>query len=1053
MDKGLHSRALGAKQDEDSSYGFTEEWMDMPVARTARDGGCISRAKSQASVYCAEGRKDIVENWTRGREDLRSGKTQHSGRVLKWLRNSLRRSRSRSNSRKNQHEKEAQLEKPNISITPSQVRTEAQNLVPNGKITSERVTKEPVSNVRNKVELFEHKSTRTTTKCSESLQVTRNLDRYSLLKAQQGGNVQVLSAHQAALFGGGQGVVVASAADSAPDVVAGVGNSAENVRSVVAPSSSGPARPAATSDKLAASSATYGGRVSNTALQVPNRQTTDLAGQGDVPGMCTGRRSHPSIHATGQSIHENNTRGNLLVNPGAQTTPTGQQNHPLDTNNTADVGLTPQGNSGYSVAREGSALTSRTDWGLDSEVKGRDECYEPLIERSGPSHSVSQSEVCHNQRGQRHINHNTDLPLERHSDLRVTQDNQNTADLLARGTGRHFQCNGSKGTSEVIEFQQVDTDYASQLKNLGQKYFGSVTGSLCTLNRAARCVSGGLYTEDSPPTRPPLPLESHFCSDRASVCSSSTLLETMVSCKEAVQKATTTVTSRSKSPTKSQGTEEVASKVKAYEQSHRTGSPSASDLSRAGSGSGSSSDVSGSHTKSISRIANVGTHSSYFHASDITVKTTTALVKEKDDDLATLDEKTDRGTESSTWNESGPEGFDTKPLDHSTPSRMSNSDHDPNVKYRGNWDHLMGASSPSLGEESSRENQNHLGVASGSSELCTPPLTETSTLDWNSGHHEDSPSSRNHLSRPRPLGKNVCGNANQTGKESTSSVPLYENCSPISVISERNQKSIFDNETASSENKSCDLLTPSDLMDASMKTKDLNVSSEGREDDKEESSKSRYVKKRSKSQHILCADNIRTKAKHRAHQRHQNMWRSQSQPNVSQDGQALQQKRLGNQLGRVASDSSLSSDSSSSSSLDGGHLGDVVEARLRGRTRRKYRVNGRSGKSRSQGHLAGSGSRSHSRSLSRSLSRDRSLDGIIRPEQNFILEKWWATLGDIPATMDGAHHNKNRHTQIKTVKDRSKTAAHNGKIASLSVIVQSAITVGGDSYSVKVFDT
>ena len=158
----------------------------------------------------------------------------------------------------------------------------------------------------------------------------------------------------------------------------------------------------------------------------------------------------------------------------------------------------------------------------------------------------------------------------------------------------------------------------------------------------------------------------------------------------------------------------------------------------------------------------------------------------------------------------------------------------------------------------------------------------------------------------------------------------------------------------------------------------------------------------------------------------QNLWRSQSQPNVCQES-AILQKRLNHQLGRHGSDSSLSSDWSSASSLDGGHLGNVVEAKIRSRSRGTYRVQGRhSRKTRSQSHLP-------PRSNMRSQSRDRSLDGIIRPEKNFILERWWATLGDIPATVNDAQCNGFEDLQHRTIKkDRHMKPFQNGKIKSLS---------------------
>ena len=155
------------------------------------------------------------------------------------------------------------------------------------------------------------------------------------------------------------------------------------------------------------------------------------------------------------------------------------------------------------------------------------------------------------------------------------------------------------------------------------------------------------------------------------MCSTSTYSETMVSCKEAIQKAATVI-SRSKSPTKPDTPEEIASKIKAYEQMHRGGS-SASELSKAGSASGS--DISGSHANKsiISKIENVGTHSSYFHASDITGNSKTEGTEIQNNMVASGGtEKTDKeGTESSVWNES--ESEHTLPTDppqpgnHSTP--------------------------------------------------------------------------------------------------------------------------------------------------------------------------------------------------------------------------------------------------------------------------------------------------------------------------------------------------------------------------------------------------
>ena len=258
---------------------------------------------------------------------------------------------------------------------------------------------------------------------------------------------------------------------------------------------------------------------------------------------------------------------------------------------------------------------------------------------------------------------------------------------------------------------------------------------------------------------------------------------------------------------------------------------------------------------------------------------------------------------------------------------------------------------------------------------------------------------------------------------------------PDHICEKQKLISIFDTETMSSENKSFEVLRQSDLMDDTMKTEDLNVTTASKETVTEHRSEARYVKRKPKIQHNLHRNKIKSRKgmEKGQSQTRLNLQRSQSQLIVNQNSPILQ-KKLQHQLGQLTNDSSLSSEWSSSSSLDGGRLGNYVEAKIRGRSKRKYRVQGYPLKrSRSQGHLA---VRSYSQSMLRSpQSRDRSLDGIIRPEKNFILERWWATLGDIPAAIDGIQNKECGDIQHRTIKKhRKKKRFQNGKIKILILI-------------------
>ena len=452
---------------------------------------------------------------------------------------------------------------------------------------------------------------------------------------------------------------------------------------------------------------------------------------------------------------------------------------------------------------------------------------------------TAHAQVHHNDGG--HQTKSTHSISEHTVDQQLIISSSNTEREHTGNDGHHNQLerNESNGTAQASnEIHLIDNEYKNQLKNFGKRYFSSVTGSLQNLSGISPKRFGGTITaEDSLPSKPPLPLETHFDCEferPESVCSTSTYSDAMVSCKEAIQKATTVI-SRSKSPTKPDTPEEIASKIKAYEQMHRGGSP-ASELSRVGSASGS--DISGSHANKsiISKIENVGTHSSYFHASDITGNCKTEVTENQTDMMASGGtEKVDKeGTESSVWNESGSEHTlatdPPQPLNHSTPRVFDQNKY--KELYRENWSQLH-SGSPSLPRQSNtRKKQRSTSI---SSELCTSSLTDTSTLEWNScADNEDTTTGS---VEPSGNGVPVLKSVSLSPSQFTQSIPEKPvvpidvrvldgtSCDPCSTPTSAhsdpkydNQKlySGFDSETISSDNKMCDVLRKSDLMDDTM---------------------------------------------------------------------------------------------------------------------------------------------------------------------------------------------------------------------------------------------
>ena len=279
--------------DTDSAFGFSSDWAGMPS--TTQNGptgnSCMNRAKSQSNVCCLEQTKNGTARLSRGKDRVTCG-SEHSGGggVIKWLRNSFRRSRSRSNSRKEKNGMESKTEGSTVSV--SHAKSKSSCGLPTGK-SKEILDSVSASNVKNKVELFEQKST----KCSESSQVTKNLNRYSLIKAQQSGrNGQVLSAHQAALSTEG---VISSAKDPPTDLDTGGHNGKtvhdENVCNVFEMSSGLTQHVTGDSHRpVIGINSTYGGLGNKAGVQLGCDGPSGLTGRGDVPGMSIEVRSETS---------------------------------------------------------------------------------------------------------------------------------------------------------------------------------------------------------------------------------------------------------------------------------------------------------------------------------------------------------------------------------------------------------------------------------------------------------------------------------------------------------------------------------------------------------------------------------------------------------------------------------------------------------------------------------------------------------------------------------------------------------------------------------------
>ena len=686
MDRVQHPRVTTpcGDLDTDSVYGFSSGWTGMPstTQKGSTGNSCMNRAKSQSNVCCLEQTENGTARLSRGKDRV-TDSSEHSGGggVIKWLRNSFRRSRSRSNSRKEKNGIETKSEGSTVSV--SHVKSKSSCGLPTGK-SKEFLHSVPTSNVKDKVELFEQKST----KCSESSQVTKNLNRYSLIKAQQSGrNGQVLSAHQAALSGEG---VISSVKDQPTNLDTGGYNEKtvgdENVYNVFEMSSGLSQHVTGDSHRsVIGINSTHGGTVNKSGVQLGSDGSSGLTGRGDVPGMAIGVRSETSalISINNQHVnHEEDTCNNSVTNTSLLTTPPeGHEKHERISQSTGRrVLLNYENNSSYKKL----PATGGTDG-----ILVRNHTFEKVIYNamSGP-HTATKSvdrrldqpmvhaQVHHNNGG--HQTNSTHSASEHTVDQQLIISGSNIERVHTGNNGHHNQLERNE-LNEIVqasnEIHLIDSEYKKQLKNFGKRYFSSVTGSLQNLSRASSKHFGGTtITEDSPTSKPHLPLETHFDCEferPESVCSTSTYSETMVSCKEAIQKATTVI-SRSKSPTKPDTPEEIASKIKAYEQMHRGGSP-ASEFSRPESASGS--EISGSHANKsiISKIENVGTHSSYFHASDITGNCKTEVTEKQNDMMASggTDKVDKEGTESSIWNESGSEhtlpNDPPQPLNHSTP--------------------------------------------------------------------------------------------------------------------------------------------------------------------------------------------------------------------------------------------------------------------------------------------------------------------------------------------------------------------------------------------------
>ena len=721
--------------DADSVYGFSSDWAGMPstTQKGSTGNSCMNRAKSQSNVCCLEQTKNGTARLSRGKDRVRDS-SEHSGGggVIKWLRNSFRRSRSRSNSRKEKNGMESKSEGSAASVSYG---------LPTSK-SKEILHSVPLSNVKNKVELFEQKST----KCSESSQVTENLNRYSLIKAQQSRrNGQVLSAHQAALSGEG---VISSAKDPPTDLDTGGHNEKtvgdENVYNAFEMSSGRSQHVTCDSDRSVIG--THGGLVNKSGVQLDSNGFSGLTGRGDVPGMSVGVRTETSTLTSVNDHHLNHgdTCKNSVAIASLLATPEGHEKHEQRISQ-------PTGRRSLLNYENNSRYKKTPSTGGTDRISVRNHKFEEVIynaksgshtatkstdHRLDQSNYIAHAQVHHNSGG--HQTNATHSASEHTVDQQLIISGTNIERVHTGNDGHHNQLERNELYGTVLasnEIHLINNEYKNQLKNFGKKYFSSVAGSLQNVSRASPKLFGGTtITEDSPPSKRPVPLETHFDCEferPESVCSASTYSETMVSCKEAIQKATTVI-SRSKSPIKPDTPEEIASKIKAYEQMHRGGSP-ASELSKAGSASGS--DVSGSHANKsiISKIENVGTHSSYFHASDITGNCKTEVTEKQKNMVASGGaEKMDKeGTESSVWNESESEHTlptdPPQPLNHSTPRVFDQNKY--KELYKGNWCQLN-ISSPSLPCQLNTQNKQR--STSISSELCTSSLTDTSTLEWNS---------------------------------------------------------------------------------------------------------------------------------------------------------------------------------------------------------------------------------------------------------------------------------------------------------------------------------
>ena len=313
----------------DSVCGFSSDWAVMPSTTPKESTGnlCMNKAKSQSNVCYLEQTKIGTARLSRGKDRV-TDSSEHSGGggVIKWLRNSFRRSRSRSNSRKEKNGMESKSEGSTASV--SLAKSKSSFGLPTGK-SKEILHSLPLNNVKNKVELFEQQST----KCSESSQVTKNLNRYSLIKAQQSGrNGQVLSAHQVALSGEG---VISSAKDPSTDLDTGGQNEKtvgdENVYNAFGLSSDRSQHVTCDSDRsIIGINCAHGGLVNKSGVQLGSNGSSGLTGRGDVPGMSIGARTETSAltSVNDQHLnHEEDTCKSSVAIASLLATPEGHEKH------------------------------------------------------------------------------------------------------------------------------------------------------------------------------------------------------------------------------------------------------------------------------------------------------------------------------------------------------------------------------------------------------------------------------------------------------------------------------------------------------------------------------------------------------------------------------------------------------------------------------------------------------------------------------------------------------------------------------------------------------